>query len=110
MTVCTHENTRFPERPVPDAWYTCPDCGEKVGRRGGRIITVRENNEIARWQADSGRRYRHALEQIRALWTDPAPAQRQDVAFQQAVRLASAALAQHPPGDATALGEKEQRG
>lgn len=42
--ICDHTNTRFPERPVPDAWYRCPDCGERVGRRGGRIITVAENN------------------------------------------------------------------
>lgn len=41
---CTHEQTRFPVRPVPDAWYACPDCGQKVARRGGRIITVAENN------------------------------------------------------------------
>lgn len=44
---CTHERTRFPIRPVPDAWYVCPDCGEKVGRRGGRIITIHENNALA---------------------------------------------------------------
>jgi hypothetical protein len=33
-----------------------------------------------------------ALHSIRALWTHPRPAQRQDVAYQEAVRLASEAL------------------
>lgn len=36
--------------------------------------------------------YRLALEQIRDLWLHPGPAQRQDVAFQEAVRIASIAL------------------
>jgi hypothetical protein len=43
---CLHERVRFPARPVPDAWYPCPDCGERVGRRGGRIITARESNAL----------------------------------------------------------------
>lgn len=37
-------------------------------------------------------RLREALDAIRNLWRNPAPAQRQDVAFQQAVGIASAAL------------------
>lgn len=44
---CDHSNTPFPERPVADAWYVCPDCGQRVGRRGGEIITVEENNRRA---------------------------------------------------------------
>ncbi len=48
--VCEHENVKWPTRPVPDAWYPCPDCGERVGQRGGRVVTVHENNEAARRQ------------------------------------------------------------
>lgn len=44
---CDHSNTVFPTRPEPDAWYVCPDCGQRVGRRGGEIITVEENNRRA---------------------------------------------------------------
>lgn len=44
-------------------------------------------------------RYREALEAIRQLWTDPKPAQRQDVAYQEAVRIASRALEQQERGD-----------
>lgn len=51
---CDHSNTVFPERPVVDAWYVCPDCGSRVGRRGGEIITIEENNRRAEIIADAG--------------------------------------------------------
>lgn len=46
---------------------------------------------VARLLAERDR-YRDALERIRALWNQSAPAQRQDVAYQQAIRIASEAL------------------
>jgi hypothetical protein len=44
---CDHVNTMLPRRPIPDWTGKCPDCGERITRHEGRLITVRENNKRA---------------------------------------------------------------
>ena len=47
---CAHKNNGLPPEgrvPHPDSWYPCHDCGQKVARRKGGIITVAQNNAAA---------------------------------------------------------------
>jgi hypothetical protein len=58
---------------------------------GWRAVPVVPCDE-AQGYLDRAERAEAALLEIQRLWTDPAPAQRQDVAYQKVVRIASAAL------------------
>jgi hypothetical protein len=66
------------------ALSACPPCGME--------------EQLKRVTAEATR-LRHACEAIRDLWRKPAPAQRQDVAFQQAVGIACIALDPQGLGD-----------
>jgi hypothetical protein len=66
--------------------WRCNVCDEEAVR-----VDVVPAEQL-RGAVEENERMREALEAIRLLWLRPAPAQRQDVAFQQAVRIASIAL------------------